>query len=1086
MTAPDGSWFWVVEPGEAADAASVVVAGDGRRLSRRAHGTRLRAEISDESGLGLPIATSLRALAAAEVLGVPRLRIRLAPRGTAARFSDGELVLDGALVAEAGTRHPLEALVRELAPPRVSRGRSLPLADANAAVHATGSTPNDVNPGAAASLTPGPAVRRVLFFESLMNTDMPHNDTELSQGVLHMASALRGLGSEVVLANVKMSITDRSAEIVGLGTLGDALAAGPVELVCITLLEGYFDGVVRLIEELRRLGCRAHVAVGGVMATLAPEHVAAHLGDISFVCRGAGEYFVPHLARLLGPGAGVDQPFSSEQRAALLELEGIIALDRAGRRVISAVSAASVKVEALDDVALDLGLITARHLENGVEISTARGCIHKCTFCSILGRQSYQARSSAGILRLLGEYDAHYRALFAGNVPRNAYRLHISDDDFACDRERAASFLRALLETPFRLSSIQASVADLCRRQDGELVPEPDPGLLAALVPACFADAEAPIPARDFVRDHRSRRWSSFLAIGVETFSEAELRRLGKGYRLAHVRAIVRELARRRIHMDAYFIASNAETAAGDLIDSVSEVCRLKLRHARYFHVRFPIVPRLVSYFTSASYRRLLRNGRTGVQRVARVARVQNHPEFDYPFVREDVSDDPLVELAVERGFFSDERRYTASLDALRRLFAERHAQSDDAAERARLERLVRRLDDLPRRLVFEALAEVRDAVRRDPSRRDEEAEVLASAEEVLGPPERWLASFKRYAQDGAPRLVVIPTWQCELRCSYCWIPKQDGRVMPVATLERAIEMLLASERPRVMLQFFGGEALIEAGLVRHGIEYGTRRAGELGKEISFVLSSNGWSLDETKLAWLARYPVKLELSLDGDPETQNVFRIARDQSSDSYQNGIAPRARAILASGLPYDVIMVVHPKNAGRLAHNFFHVAGLGFERIQINFALGPTWTTQQKTAFADNLREVGDELRRRWSRGERTALINLESAPTPILLNGEITVDWDGTVFGGNGFLHETKHKERFVVGRLDDLASFDRYWLDAPRNDYLLEWSYPPEETKNNLEVGKIFASFITWMRSGVHAPPRATAPVRAEATERTHA
>ena len=83
-------------------------------------------------------------------------------------------------------------------------------------------------------------------------------------------------------------------------------------------------------------------------------------------------------------------------------------------------------------------------------------------------------------------------------------------------------------------------------------------------------------------------------------------------------------------------------------------------------------------------------------------------------------------------------------------------------------------------------------------------------------------------------------------------------------------------------------------------------------------------------------------------------------------------------------------------------------------------------------------------------------------PIRLNGEITVDWDGTIYGGNAFLHETEHKQKFVIGHLDDLASFDRYWLDSPTNDYLLDWSYPPDVTKNNLDVGRIFKSFHQWM------------------------
>lgn len=1058
MGRPDGSWFWTVEPNGASPHATR--AGDGRWLSRRDHGSPVRALVKDESGAALPIATSLRVVAALPHGARTRATVRLGPEGTRARRTGDEVELDGPEVANTPTRHPVEALVRSLggsgALPRVDR------AEPEVAHEPIPSTP---------------FVGRVLFFESLMNTDMPHNDTELSQGVLHMASALRlaasgaGQSCEAVFANVKMSITDRERPHLGIETLERALAGGPIELVCITLLEGYWDGVVSLVRELRRLGSRAHIAVGGVMPSLAPEHVAAHLPDVSFVCRGAGEYFVPRLAAILGPGASIDVAWSEAQRAALLEMQGLIAIDRASHTVISARSSITVSAPDLDDVPLDLSLLTPRHLVNGVEISTARGCIHKCTFCSILGRQSYQARSAAGVLALLARYAARYREMYPdGEIPRNAFRLHISDDDFACDKARAATFLRALPSTPFRLASIQVSIADLCKKVDGVLLPEPDPAIVDAITAECFADAHAPLPSRDFVADHRSRRWSAYLAIGVETFSDAELRRLGKGYRLEHVRAIVDALAKKQIHMDAYFIASNAETSIDDLIDSVAEVCRLKIRHPRFFHVRFPIVPRLVSYATSASHRRMQLRGETDRMIVHARASVPSHPELDYAFVDHDESRDPYVRAAVAASFFTDERRYTASLEALRRIVVETRAGLEDPDQRALGERAARRLDDLARRLAFEALGEARKAARREPaSARDAEATVLESAEAVLGPRQGWLRALKHHGQQGTRRLVVIPTWQCELRCSYCWIPKQDGRVMSRATLERAVDLLLTSERPEVMLQFFGGEALIEWELVRHGIEHGLALARERGKRISFVLSSNGWSLDEEKLAWLARRPVKLELSLDGDPETQNVFRIARDKGEDSYRNGISSRAPAILAAGLPYDVIMVVHPKNASKVAHNFFHVAGLGFERIQINFALGPKWLPGQMSSFASGLLEIGEELRRRWASGSRLVLVNLERRPQPILLNGEVTVDWDGTIYGGNGFLHETKNKDKFVVGHLDDLSSFDRYDLDTPANEYLLEWSYPPEETKNNMEVGKIMASFVAWMQEGEHLP-----------------
>lgn len=1064
--AVDRGWYYVVEPdgGAHAPPEARIVAGDGRVLTRRAHGWPARIELVDESGADLPVATWLRAAGAVgrvlERDGTPghAVRVRLGAAGSEAAIEGDMLTLDGPWVGAQPVHHPVEALVAETlrGPAPVSRpGPFAPRATGGGAL-------------------PARPVRRALFFESLMNSDMPHNDREISQGVLHMISPLRASGTEVVLANVKMSITGRERPVIGMEAVERALAAGPVGLVGITLLEGYWEGVVGLIAELRRLGCRAHIAVGGVMPTLTPEHVAAHLPDVSFVCRGAGEHFVPALARIVGDG-DVDTPFTPAQVDALLQIDGLLAIDRPGKRLIGANPARTVQVEDLDGVSLDLSHLQARHIEGGIELSTSRGCVHKCTFCSIIGRESYQARSAEGIFELLERYEERFTELFGDHVPRNAHRVHISDDDFACDRERALAFFRHLRDTPFRLSSAQVSVADLCRREGGKLLAEPDHELLDAIVPACFADAGLPVPAGDYVADHRSRTWSSFLQIGVETYADAELVRLGKGYKLEHVRVIAAELDRRGLHFDGYFIVSNGDTTADDLIDVLEEVCRLKMRHPRHFHIRFPVVPRLVSYFPSASHRRRLRQGTADVMRLRGLAAVASHPELDYPFVEQDDPRDSWVAAAVEAGFFTDEKLYTGSIEKLAAVWRDRMG-SVDGEERRRGERLLRRLDDLPRRLVFDALGDVRSRVRDGRATVAEEAGTRAAAVSILGPTDRWLKQLQRYTSEEIPRVVVIPTWQCELRCNYCWIPKQDGRVMTADTLERAIDLLLASDRPGLQLQYFGGEALLEYGLVQHGVTYGTERAKSLGKTLSFILSSNGWSLDADKLAWLAQYPVKLELSLDGDPDTQHKFRPSRTVGVDSYDNGIAPRAALIEASGLLYDVIMVVHPMYAHRLYDNFFHIAGLGFRRLQINFTLGRSWSAKQQQAFAENLHRIGLELRRRWASGERLTLVNLENRPMPMRLNGEVTVDWDGSVFGGNGFLHETEHKEKFKIGHLDDLVSFERYWMDGPSNEFLLEWSYPPEITSNNLKTGAILTSWLRWMyKQPIGPQPEASAP-----------
>lgn len=729
----DRGWYYVIEPdgGARAPADRQIRAEDGRVLSRRLHGVPGRIEVVDRAGCRP--ATLLRAAAAvAPRAGAALVRVTLEGAGTAPRLDpvDG-LVIDGPALAALGSHHAAEAMALTPGPRPVTEG-ALP-----------------------ARPTP-----RALFFESLMNTDMPHNDKEISQGVLHMISGLRAIGTEVVLVNAKMPITGDERPVLGLENLVAAVQGGRIGLVGITLLEGYWDGVCRLIQTLRALGCRAHIAVGGVMPSLAPEHVAAHLPEVSFVCRGAGEYFVPRLCTILGD-ADIDTPLTDAQVGALLAMDGLIALDRAGGRLLSCRSDRTMQVEDLDRVTLDLSFVEARHIEGGIEVSTSRGCIHKCSFCSILGRESYQARSAGSIIDVLRGYEARFRELHGDQLDfaaPNAFRVHFSDDDFACDRERAKAFFEALPSTRFRLSSIQVAIGDLCRKENGKLLAEPDHELLDTMRADCFADHGRPIPKVDFYEDHRSRSWSSFLQIGVETYSDAEIARLGKGYKRVHVRTIIAELARRGLHMDGYFILSNAETTLEDLVEVFSEVARLKLRFPEHFHMRFPVVPHLVSYFTSASHRRHVRQGRAHVMKLRGFVSEPGHPEYDYPFVDHDVPLDAWVDRTVETGFVTDEHFYLGNLDVLRQLWRRWHSQLDALhPDRARLGRLLRALDDRPRRLVFEMLRQawLEDDEGWPGARLDREA-CLAHAEHVLGPHAAWFPVLRHAVRASrSARLVV-------------------------------------------------------------------------------------------------------------------------------------------------------------------------------------------------------------------------------------------------------------------------------------------------------------------------------------------
>ena len=705
------------------------------------------------------------------------------------------------------------------------------------------------------------------------------------------------------------------------------------------------------------------------MPTLAPEHVAAHLRDVTFVCRGAGEYHLPRLVHLVGR-RGFQAPLDQAQRDALIAMDGLFAVDRAGGALVAGNPGRTVKVEDLDRVALDLRFLKAHHLERGVELSTSRGCIHKCAFCSIIGRQSYQARSAGGVLELLGKYQERYAELFGDEIPRNAFRVHLSDDDFACDRERARTFFVELLQTPFRLASAQVSVADLCRRDGNNLLPEIDYELVDAIRPECFADSSATFPERDFVADHKSRRWSSYLQIGVETFADAELARLGKGYDVAHIRAVVHELASRRIHMDAYLILANAETTLTDLVDSIEELSRLKLRYPRWFHVRFPIVPRLVSYFTSASYRRMLKKGQGGALTLRGEACIPGLPEYDYPFVDADEPlDDWVREIAPE--LFTDAGFYTGTLKAISERLHVLWRERPATRSRDR-ERILRRLHDRPRRLVFSLLSQARAGARpgapsptsasASASPAPDEQATLATAISALGPAEAWLPAFRRYAGTEVARLAV---------------PARGPTPAVEALRERGIDFRLATDRDSVALEFVGGDASVSAAYLRQILDLAEAAAEQTGKRLSCSL------------------------------------RLGDEAPSAA--------VRALVAEGRLKHGTLRLLPDGAAQIGPGFVRLAALGLAKIALDCVEGEAWSSAQLKQLGEALFELGRELRRARPGGSPSTTLEL----APFVTSARLALADDGSLRFDRV---QSAAVPGNLAGHLDQLYCFDHYFMN----------------------------------------------------------
>lgn len=120
----------------------------------------------------------------------------------------------------------------------------------------------------------------------------------------------------------------------------------------------------------------------------------------------------------------------------------------------------------------------------------------------------------------------------------------------------------------------------------------------------------------------------------------------------------------------------------------------------------------------------------------------------------------------------------------------------------------------------------------------------------------------------------------CNLRCPYCFA--KDGTYntpkdyMTFEVGAAAIDFLIEKSKNRQNLEvdFFGGEPLMNMGVVKRIVEYANEKVKEAGKSIHFTMTTNGVLLGEENRRWLNDNMFNVVISIDGRPEVHDKLRV--------------------------------------------------------------------------------------------------------------------------------------------------------------------------------------------------------------------
>lgn len=130
----------------------------------------------------------------------------------------------------------------------------------------------------------------------------------------------------------------------------------------------------------------------------------------------------------------------------------------------------------------------------------------------------------------------------------------------------------------------------------------------------------------------------------------------------------------------------------------------------------------------------------------------------------------------------------------------------------------------------------------------------------------------------GPSLFIFVLTLRCNHRCLYCQAtpegPHAKGVDMSEITAKRAVDMIFRSPSPSVVIEFQGGEPVLNWPVLEYIVKYANALNKERGKLLKISLVSNLTAIDKEKIKFLLDNDVSISCSLDGPSKIHDKNRV--------------------------------------------------------------------------------------------------------------------------------------------------------------------------------------------------------------------
>ena len=144
--------------------------------------------------------------------------------------------------------------------------------------------------------------------------------------------------------------------------------------------------------------------------------------------------------------------------------------------------------------------------------------------------------------------------------------------------------------------------------------------------------------------------------------------------------------------------------------------------------------------------------------------------------------------------------------------------------------------------------------------------------------------------------LQLSAAHDCNLRCRYCIVDQGSfgglRQRMSSEVARQGVDLLIreSGEATQCTLSFSGGEPLLNWSVVRDTITYCQEQAARHGKQVRYVIKTNGTLFDDESIAFIKEQKICIQLSLDGPPTVHDRMRASASGhgSHDMVMAGLA------------------------------------------------------------------------------------------------------------------------------------------------------------------------------------------------------